>query len=101
MGLILVFDRASGELVAILHDGLLQKMRVGADSALGARYMSRPDSSVLAILGAGGMARAHVDAMRAVRPIIQRAGVQPDPGQSRGLRPRDHRAARHRGGGAR
>jgi ornithine cyclodeaminase/alanine dehydrogenase-like protein (mu-crystallin family) len=69
MGLILVFDRASGELAAILHDGLLQKMRVGADSALGARYMSRSDSSVLAILGSGGMARAHVDAMRAVRPI--------------------------------
>lgn len=69
MGLVLVFDRANGELVAILHDGLLQKMRVGADSALGVRYMSRPDSSVLAILGSGGMARAHVDAMRAVRPI--------------------------------
>jgi ornithine cyclodeaminase/alanine dehydrogenase-like protein (mu-crystallin family) len=69
MGLLLVFDRASGELAGILHDGLVQKMRVGADSALGARYMSRPDSAVLAVLGSGGMARAHVDAMRAVRPI--------------------------------
>ena len=79
MGLILVFDRANGELVAILHDGLLQKMRVGADSALGARYLSRPESAVLAILGSGGMARAHVDAMRAVRPISSVRVYSPTP----------------------
>jgi ornithine cyclodeaminase/alanine dehydrogenase-like protein (mu-crystallin family) len=69
MGLVLLFDRSSGALLAILHDGLLQKMRVGADSALGVRYMAREDSRVLGILGSGGMARAHVGAISAVRPI--------------------------------
>lgn len=69
MGLVLVFDATSGVLLAILHDGLLQKMRVGADSALGVRYMARKDASVLGVLGSGGMARAHVAAIREVRPL--------------------------------
>jgi len=69
MGLVLVFDRSNGALLSILHDGLLQKMRVGADSALGVKYMAREDSRVLGILGSGGMARAHVGAILAVRPI--------------------------------
>lgn len=69
MGLLLVFDAASGALLAVLHDGLIQKLRVGADSALGIRYMARQDASVLGVLGAGGMARAHVAAVAAVRRL--------------------------------
>jgi ornithine cyclodeaminase/alanine dehydrogenase-like protein (mu-crystallin family) len=69
MGLVLVFDRANGGLLAILHDGLLQKMRVGADSALGVRYLARHDAATLGILGSGGMARSHIAAIRTVRPI--------------------------------
>lgn len=69
MGLLLVFDMTDGALKAILHDGIIQKLRVGADSALGVRYMARPGAKVLGILGAGGMARAHVEAIAAVRPL--------------------------------
>jgi ornithine cyclodeaminase/alanine dehydrogenase-like protein (mu-crystallin family) len=69
MGLVLLFDRSNGALVAILHDGLLQRMRVGADSALGVHYMAREDASCLGILGAGGMARTHVAAISTVRRI--------------------------------
>lgn len=68
-GLVLVFDARDGGLKAILHDGLIQKMRVGADSALGVRYMARAEACTLGILGAGGMARTHVDSILAVRPI--------------------------------
>jgi alanine dehydrogenase len=68
MGLVLVFDRADGALLAILHDGLLQKMRVGADSALGVRYLAREDAATIGILGSGGMARTHIAAVSAVRP---------------------------------
>ncbi len=71
MGLVLLFDRSNGALLAILHDGLLQKMRVGADSALGVRYMARADSQVLGLLGSGGMARAHVAAISSVRPLTR------------------------------
>lgn len=79
LGLVLVFDMADGGLKAILHDGLIQKMRVGADSALGVRYMARADASTLGILGAGGMARTHVGAMMAVRPIRKVVIFSPTP----------------------
>ena len=81
-GLVFVFDRVTGAPLALMHDGLMQKMRVAADSALGARYLARADARVLGILGSGGMARAHVAAMRAVRPISRLVVFSPD---------RDHR----------
>jgi len=68
-GLVLLFDRANGAPLALLHDGLMQKMRVGADSALGVRYLARSEASTLGILGSGGMARTHIAAIAAVRPI--------------------------------
>lgn len=71
MGLILLFSARNGELLAIMHDGLIQRLRVGADSAVGARYMAREEASVLGILGSGGMARAHLDTLCEVRPIEQ------------------------------
>jgi len=79
LGLILLFEAATGALLAILHDGLLQKMRVGADSALGVRYMARRDCGVLGLLGSGGMARAHVAAV-ASECVLQRVQVfSPNP----------------------
>lgn len=71
LGLVLLFDVENGALLAILHDGLIQKARVGADSAIGVRHMARDDATALGILGAGGMARAHIEAIRTVRPITR------------------------------
>lgn len=68
-GLVLLTRVDTGELVAIVHDGLLQHLRVGADSAIGAATMSRPESATLAMLGSGGMARTHVEALLDVRPL--------------------------------
>ncbi len=69
LGLILLFDTGTGDLLAILHDGLIQQMRVGADSALGIRYMARRDATRLAILGAGGMAGTHLACISRVRKL--------------------------------
>jgi alanine dehydrogenase len=68
-GLVLLFSAVDGEPLAIVHDGVLQHMRVGADSAIGARYAARPESVVLGLLGSGGMARTHVEALRTVLPL--------------------------------
>lgn len=68
-GLILLTSTANGEPLAFLNDGVLQHMRVGADGGLGARYLARPEAKVLGLLGSGGMARTHVEALRCVRPI--------------------------------
>ena len=68
-GLILLTAVETGEPLAIVNDGVLQHMRVGADGAIGAKHMAREDARVVGMLGSGGMARAHVEALRCVRPI--------------------------------
>ena len=68
-GLVLVFSTLDGRPLAIINDGVLQHLRVGAGAALGAKYLARANSSSIGILGSGGMARSYLDAMVAVRPI--------------------------------
>lgn len=68
-GLVLLTRVDDGELVAIIHDGWLQHMRVAADSAIGAALMAREDSETLGMLGSGGMARSHVESIAAVRRL--------------------------------
>jgi ornithine cyclodeaminase/alanine dehydrogenase-like protein (mu-crystallin family) len=68
-GLIWLFSVENAEPLAIINDGYLQHMRVGADSGIGARYMARKDSAVLGMIGSGGMARSHIEAFLQARPI--------------------------------
>lgn len=68
-GLIFLFRVDTGEPLALLNDGHLQHLRVGADAAIGADYMARKDAAVVGLFGSGGMARTHLEALRLVRPI--------------------------------
>lgn len=68
-GLVLLYNITTGELEGILNDGYLQVMRVGATSAVAAKYLSRENSSVLGIIGAVNQARCHAEAMCAIRRI--------------------------------
>lgn len=68
-GLALLYNIHTGELDGILNDGYLQLMRVAATSAVAAKHLSRENSQVLGIVGAGNQARSHVEAMCAIRPI--------------------------------
>ncbi len=68
-GLIFLFRVDNGEPLALINDGYLQHMRVGADSAFGVKYMARKDAEAVGMFGAGGMARSHIDSIRLVRNI--------------------------------
>ena len=68
-GLVLLTSIETGEPLAIINDGVLQHMRVGADGAIGARYMAKRDARTVGMLGSGGMARSHIEALVRVRPI--------------------------------
>ena len=68
-GLILLFSVHNAEPLAIINDGYLQHFRVGADSAIGVKYMAREDARVIGMIGSGGMARSHLESIRQVRPI--------------------------------
>jgi ornithine cyclodeaminase/alanine dehydrogenase-like protein (mu-crystallin family) len=68
-GLVLLTSVESGEPLAILNDGVLQHMRVGADGAIGVKHMAQADAEVLGMLGSGGMARSHLEAFLCVRKL--------------------------------
>lgn len=68
-GLVLLFSTANGEPLAIMNDGHLQHMRVGAAAGVGARLLARAGAQTVGLIGSGGMARTALEAMVAVRPI--------------------------------
>ncbi len=68
-GLVLLFSIWNGELLAILQDGHLQHVRVGATAGLGAKVLAREDAESVGMLGSGGMARTYLEAFTCVRPI--------------------------------
>ncbi|HEY7557491.1 MAG TPA: NAD(P)-binding domain-containing protein [Candidatus Binatia bacterium] len=68
-GSILLFDRSSANLVAVLSEGVIRNMRVGAAAALAAESLALGTADVVAIIGSGFMARAHLEALCQVRPI--------------------------------
>lgn len=66
-GMVALFGLDTGELKGLVQDGALQRMRVGATSAIGDDYLARRDIETVAVLGSGGQARAHLDALSHVR----------------------------------
>ena len=68
-GLVFLTDVETGAPLAIINDGYLQHLRVAADSAIGADIMAREDCRSLGMLGSGGMAASHVEALLEVRRI--------------------------------
>ena len=65
--MITVLDREDGAPVALLHGGVPTRVRTAAASAVATRALAREDSRVLGLVGAGGLAREHVEALRGVR----------------------------------
>ena len=70
-GLVLLFSTTTGEPLAIFPDGLVQPMRVGATSALGAKCLARQHAQTVALLGAGWQARSQAAAIVHVRKVKQ------------------------------
>lgn len=66
-GFVALFDGETGETRALLNAGALTAVRTAAVSGVATRLLARGDARTLAILGAGFQARAHLEAMRAVR----------------------------------
>ena len=58
VGLILLFDTDTCELLSIMDDHFHSPIRVAATSALGSRHAARPESKVMALFGSGEQARA-------------------------------------------
>jgi len=68
-GLVMMFSLDELEPLAIFQDSILNQTMVGATSAIAAKHISRKDSEVMSLLGAGWLARTQVIGHCAVRSI--------------------------------
>ncbi|MBX5224729.1 ectoine utilization protein EutC [Rhizobium sp. NLR8a] len=71
-GMMVLLSSRIGLVQALLLDnGYLTDVRTAAAGAVAAKYLSRQDSSVAAIFGAGMQARLQLEALTLVRPIAE------------------------------
>jgi ornithine cyclodeaminase/alanine dehydrogenase-like protein (mu-crystallin family) len=66
---IILYDLATAEPLAFLHESHLSGIRVGATTGAAVDAIARDDVSELGLFGTGRQARATIDAICAVRPI--------------------------------
>jgi alanine dehydrogenase len=71
VGLVFLFSSVTGQLIAVLQDGILQRFAVGAVNAIAAKYLARPDAGRVGLIGAGNQAGPQLEALAQVRPIEQ------------------------------
>jgi alanine dehydrogenase len=69
VGLVMLFSTETGEPLAIFPDGYVQKLRVAGASAMAARHLARKDAKVMALLGSGWQASAHLVTLCMVRDL--------------------------------
>lgn len=79
VGLVQLFSSETGELLAIMPDGIIQQTRVGVTSALGMKVMGRKNSKVMGLIGSGGQAKAHYRFMTAVSGLSKVKIYSPNP----------------------
>jgi alanine dehydrogenase len=68
-GLLVLADAGCGTPLAVLDSIGITTLRTAAASAVAARHLARRDAHTITICGCGIQGRAHLEAMRRVRPI--------------------------------
>jgi ornithine cyclodeaminase/alanine dehydrogenase-like protein (mu-crystallin family) len=78
-GLFLLFDLGTAAFLAVIHDHELQRIRVGAETGVAARYLAREDAETVGLLGSGFQAETQLAAVCAVRKIERAEVYSPNP----------------------
>lgn len=76
---LLLFDAASGALLAVIEAFALGQLRTSGTAGLATDRLARPDARVLAVIGTGKQALPQVAAVAAVREIEQVRAYSPNP----------------------
>lgn len=71
LAVITLFDEETGAPLAVMDGERITAARTGGASAVSVRLLARPDARVLAILGSGVQAAAHLEAVSRVRDIAE------------------------------
>jgi alanine dehydrogenase len=67
--LVLLYEMATGDLVAQIEADYMGQLRTGAASGVATKFMARRDARVAAIIGTGGQARTQLEAIAGVRKL--------------------------------
>src|SRR5262245_56427908 len=69
IGLVMLFDMDTCNILALMDDHYISAMRVGATSAVASKYLARKDVQVMGLLGSGEQAKSQVTAHACVRQL--------------------------------
>lgn len=78
-GVIVICDAENGYPLAVMDSMEITIIRTGAATAVAAKYLARPDSSVATICGCGNQGRISLRAMTKVLPLKQVYAFDKDP----------------------
>lgn len=78
-GLLVLNDPETGLPVCVMDATWMTAKRTGAATAVGAKYLARPDSEVLGILGCGVQGRSHLEALAEGFALHRVVAYDPDP----------------------
>jgi ornithine cyclodeaminase/alanine dehydrogenase-like protein (mu-crystallin family) len=84
-GTVTLLDGVTGQAIAVLDATPVTAIRTAACSALATRALARPDARVLAVVGAGHQARAHLRVLPAVLPLAEARVASRDLERARAL----------------
>jgi ornithine cyclodeaminase/alanine dehydrogenase-like protein (mu-crystallin family) len=85
-GVFVLFDHDDGRPLAVIDGAAITAWKTAADSALGSRYLSRPDARCLLMVGAGAVAKPLIQAHLSVRPGLEKVLVwNRTPGRAQAL----------------
>lgn len=79
-GLLILNDVETGLPIAVMDCVWITAMRTGAATAVSARYLARPESSVVGILGCGVQGRTNLEALNVLFPLKQVRAYDITPG---------------------
>ena len=77
--LVAVYDATEGALLALMDAHYLTAARTGAASGVATKFLARPDSRRVAVIGSGLEARTNLEAVCAVRPVQEVRVFSPRP----------------------
>ncbi len=85
-GLLIMNDPDTGIPTSVMDATWITAVRTAAASPVSARYLARPDSRTMGILGCGVQGEAHVDALRCVLGSLEEVrAYDPDPARAEAL----------------
>lgn len=70
-GLLILNDVETGVPISVMDCAWITAMRTGAATAVAARYLARPESAIVGVLGCGVQGRTNVEALNVLFPLTR------------------------------